>query len=129
MLELKIYYELSPAIKVRQGELLQHDDYQTKKESSNKRVKEATRDILSYVTNLDTNYGAIIFPKQEYTKFTFPNEKNQTPKFHRDLKFEYLQLDYDPKNSVATRNETVEKMYNAIDFAIESLHKQQLINR
>lgn len=103
--------------------------YDAQKESSNKRVKEATRDILSYVTNLDTNYGAIIFPKQEYTKFTFPNEKNQTPKFHRDLKFEYLQLDYDPKNSVATRNETVEKMYNAIDFAIESLHKQQLINR
>jgi hypothetical protein len=84
------------------------------------RVKEATRDILSYVTNLDVNYGAIIFPKKEYCEFTFPNEKEHVPKFHHNLKFEYLQLDYDPKNAISTRNDTVVKMYDAIKFAIES---------
>jgi hypothetical protein len=86
----------------------------------NTMMKEATRDILSYVTNLDVNYGAIISPKKEYCEFTFPNEKEHVPKFHHNLKFEYLQLDYDPKNAISTRNDTVEKMYDAIKFAIKS---------
>ena len=97
-----------------------NEKYEKLKSSFNSRVKEATRDILSYVTNLDVNYGAIISPKIEYGKFTFPNEKEQVPKFHHNLKFEYLQLDYDPKNAISTRNTTVGKMYDAIKFAIKS---------
>ena len=103
------------------------DEYTKLKENFSSRVKEATRDILSYVTNLDVNYGAIIFPKQEYFKFTFPNEKKHIPKFHRNLKFEYLQLDYDPKNAISTKNDTVKKMYDAIKFAIESQPQEIMV--
>ena len=97
-----------------------NDEYKKLNDNFKTRRQEATRDILSYVTNLDINYGGIIFPKQEYKEFTFPNEKKHLPKFHHNLKFEYLQLDYDPNNAISTRNDTVEKMYNAIKFAIES---------
>lgn len=90
--------------------------------AANDRRKEATIKILSYVTNLDVNYGGIIFPKEEYKVYEFKNKKkpNHIPRFHHDLKFEYLQMDYDPRNAISTRNDTVEKMYDAIKFAIKS---------
>jgi len=99
--------------------------------AANERRKEATIKILSYVTNLDVNYGGIIFPKEEYKVYEFKNPKkpNHIPRFHHDLRFEYLQIDYDPNNAKTTREYTVKKMYDAIEFAIESQPKPPMINR
>ena len=98
--------------------------------AANDRRKEATIKILSYVTNLDVNYGGIIFPKEEYYSYEFKNPKkpNHIPRFHHDLRFEYLQIDYDPNNAKTTREDTVKKMYDAIEFAIESQPKPLMIN-
>ena len=102
------------------------DNKKTKKEYDDLKANvkesrdEATMKILSYVINLDVNYGALIFPKEDYKLFTYPNKKKQTPRFHRDLMIEHMRLDYDEKNAKDTRDSTVELIYKAIEFVIKS---------
>ena len=102
------------------------DNKKTKKEYDELKVNvkekrdEATMKILSYVINLDVNYGALIFPKEDYKLFTYPNEKKQTSRYHHNLMIEYMRLDYDEKNAKATRDQTVELIYKAIEFGIKS---------
>jgi len=95
--------------------------------------KEAIIKISSYMLNLDVNYAGIIFSNytdpdtnQNETSFgktyEFKNTKKpqHEPKFHHNLKYEILHLSYVPLRAKITRDYTVEKMYDAIKFAVES---------
>jgi hypothetical protein len=105
-----------------------------KKEHSNLKSKaktnrdDATSKILSYVLNLDVNYGGLIFPKEDYAQFTYPNQKKQNPRYHRKQMIEYLRLDYDKKYTKQTRDETVELIYKGIEFGIQSQPSTPWIN-
>jgi len=95
-------------------------EYKNQKQKANEKRNEATVKILSYVTNLDVNYGALIFPKEDNKLFTYPNKKKQTPRFHNNLMIEHMRLDYNEKYAQATRESTVELIYKAIEFGIKS---------
>lgn len=96
------------------------EEYKKQKDNATLQRNEATVKILSYITNLDVNYGALIFPKEEQKTFTYPNKKEQSPKFHKNLMVEHLRLDYDKDNAQTTKNSTVELIYKAIEFGIKS---------
>ena len=95
-------------------------EYENLKNKVKENRDEATIKILSYVINLDINYGALIFPKEDYNQFTYPNDKKQIPKYHHNQMIEHLRLDYDKKYARKTRNETVELIYKGIEFGIKS---------
>ncbi|MGB7637755.1 MAG: hypothetical protein WBL88_09305 [Nitrososphaeraceae archaeon] len=50
----------------------------------------------AYLTDLDTNFGALFFPEYDYRDFVYP-PKNEFGRYHFDLKFAHYKLQ--PKNS------------------------------
>ena len=92
-------------------------------QDANQRKTDATIKIISYITNLDVNYGGLIFPKEKPKSFTFPNKKIQIPCFYNNLMIEHLRLDYDEENAQSSRDSTVKSIYDAIKFGINSLGK------
>lgn len=110
------------------------DNEKIEKEYNNlkNKVKEnhddAIKTILSYVINLDVNYGALIFPKEDYEKFTYPDDKKYEPRYHYNQMIECMRLDYDKKHAKQTRDKTVELIYKGIEFGIESQSHAPLIN-
>jgi len=110
------------------------DNEKIKKEYDdlNTKVKEqrdyATMKILSYVINLDVNYGGLIFPKENYDQFTYPNEKKQSPRYHFNQMIEHMRLDYDEKFAKSTKDQTVELIYKRIEFGIRSQPVSPSIN-
>lgn len=96
------------------------DEYDIQNNSANALQKEATIKIMSYITNLDVNYGGLIFPKELTNTFTYPNTKIQTPRFHSNLMVEHMRLDYDEDNAQSSKDSTVKSIYDAIKFGINS---------
>lgn len=96
------------------------DEYDIQNNAANKQKKDATIKIMSYITNLDVNYGGLIFPKEITHTFTYPNDKMQIPRFHNNLMIEHIRLDYDQEFAQQTRESTVKSLYGAIKFGIDS---------
>jgi len=95
-------------------------EYENLKNKAKENRDDATIKILSYVLNLDVNYGGLIFPKEDYKQFTYPDQKKQIPRFHHNQRIEYMRLDYDKKYAKQTRDDTVELIYKGIEFGIKS---------
>jgi hypothetical protein len=71
---------------------------------------EATNTMLAYLTNLDTNFGALFFPEFDYKVFVYPH-KNQPARYHFDLKLVHYKMQ--PKSSeeaIATTRKMVSDM-------------------
>lgn len=111
---------------------IDHEKIKNEYDNLKNKVKEnrddATIKILSYVINLDVNYGALIFPKEDYGQFTYPDNKKQNPKYHYNQMIEHMRLDYDKKFAKQTRDKTVELIYKGIEFGIQSQSTIPLIN-
>lgn len=64
--------------------------------AESERKSEATNKMLAYLTNLDTNFGALFFPEYDYKEVVYPR-KNQSARYHFDLKLSHYKLQ--PKSS------------------------------
>jgi len=136
VIDSEIIYEFFKHLEVNKNDAMQYcqnlitqykeNNEKIKKEYENLRNKakenrdDATIKILSYVVNLDVNYGALIFPKEGYKQFTYPDQKKQISRYHYNQMIEHLRLDYDKKYAKQTRDETVELIYKGIEFGIRS---------
>jgi hypothetical protein len=110
---IKFMNDLIDSAKSDLDEVKKERDMQKKDESG--RRNEAKNKMLSYITNLDLDYGCLIFPKFEKNSQKYPDSPTDKPRFHHDLKLEHLRLDYvDNEDSRKERDYTLETIYNTI---------------
>jgi hypothetical protein len=57
---------------------------------------EATNKMLAYLTNLDTNFGALFFPEFDYKVFVYPTQESPA-RYQLDLKLAHYKMQ--PKSS------------------------------
>ncbi len=69
--------------------------------------------ILTYMTNLGTGYGGIIWPKDSM-EYNFPNAKSTSIKCHNDLKLAFYSL-----NPATIMNQT-----NILDIILRKIHDE-----
>ncbi|HZE78892.1 MAG TPA: hypothetical protein VE089_10135 [Nitrososphaeraceae archaeon] len=76
--------------------------------------------MLAYLTNLDTNFGALFFPEFEYKDFVYA-PKNESSRYHFDLKLTHYKMQ--PKNSedaITTTKKMISDMLSEIIIRIKS---------
>jgi len=86
--------------------------------ADSRRRGEATRIMLAYMTNLDTNFGGLFFPKFKYNEFIHPREGYES-KYHHNLKL--IHYDLEPKNTAAAIKTTSDRIKQIIKEICERI--------
>jgi hypothetical protein len=71
---------------------------------------DSKKTMLAYITNLDTNFGALFFPEFEYDEFVYPR-KNNSAKYHFNLKLAHYKMQpRDSEEAIAITNKMISNM-------------------
>jgi hypothetical protein len=79
-----------------------------------KQKNEATKTMLAYITNLDTNFGALFFPEFKQNKWIYPRG-NDNPKYHFNLYLAHYRLQpKDSEEAITTTKITILDILNEL---------------
>lgn len=85
--------------------------------------------VLAYMTNLDTGYGAILWPRDDENEYVYPRNNNESTKHHFNLKVASYKFDpYKPEN-IRTLEITLNKIYQEIKNRIKPFAKCPSCNK
>ena len=83
-----------------------------------KQKNEATNKMLAYITNLDTNFGALFFPDFKQNKWVYPRE-DDNPRYHFNLKIAHYRIQ--PKDSEQAITTTKSMILDLLDEIINRI--------
>jgi hypothetical protein len=88
-------------------------------DARNNAKADAINKMLGYMTNLDADYGALIFPEYRSEEFFYPR-KCDKPKYHFNLKLANYQMEpADSKSAIEILKQSLSKMFEELFRRIE----------